>query len=177
MKKSLFYCGDRRKYILVIVTLIIGTVLTNLAGPSHVMRWDIFTKEFADSYTRVKIGFGQLFGHILWNRLKIYGVLLVISLTRFKNAGAYCLCAYLGLAMGVCMSAVAMHYGGRYLLVALTAFLLHMLMYCGSICLLYQDGKLMGERRYTAYIFSVLLLIGGIILETLMNIIVLPAIL
>ncbi len=167
-----------KKYIwLFPVAIIIGTVFTNFAGYDNVIKWGIFTEDFIVKFLSINTGFSDVLKYVLKERIKLFLVMVLISLTPIRDKLSYLVCAYAGFCVGMILSALTMQYGARYLLLFFLAILCHMILYAVAIYGIFilswhKNVKTLLHLGAIAAIFAM-----GILVEALMNYYVLPKVL
>ena len=123
-----------RKYIwLFPVAIVIGSVFTNIAGYDAVSKWDIFSEPVVNRIINADNTFAEIVGYVAPKRIRLFIIVFLISISPFGNRMPYVICSYLGFGMGIILSALAMQYGARYLIIFLLAILCHMMLYVVGI--------------------------------------------
>ena len=168
-----------KKYIWLFPTaIVIGTVFTNFAGYDSVKSWGIFTEDFIVKFLSINTGFRNVFFYVLKERIKLFLIMVLISLTSIRDKLSYVVCAYAGFCVGMILSALTMQYGVRYLLLFFLAILCHMILYTVAIYGIFITSwrfKDVKELIHLVVIIAVFAL--GILVESLMNYYVLPKVL
>lgn len=86
----------------------------------------------------------------------------------------YVICSYLGFGMGIILSALAMQYGARYLIIFLLAILCHMMLYVVGIYGIFITSWSKDIQTVLRYGLAAVIFAAGIMIESVMNYYVLP---
>lgn len=176
MEKRFF--ADKKYIWLFPVAIITGTVFTNFAGYDNVKQWGIFTEDFIARFLSVNASFADVLKYVLKERIKLFLIMFLMSLTPIRAKLSYLVCGYAGFCVGMILSSLTMQYGARYLLLFFLAILCHMILYAVAIYGIFviswngKDAKTLLQYGVITAVFA-----AGILVETLMNYYVLPKVL
>lgn len=166
------------KYIwLFPVAIVIGSVFTNFAGYGVVGKWDIFSEPVVQRIINADNTFAEIVGYVAPKRIRLFIIVFLISVSPFRSKMPYVICSYLGLGMGIILSALAMQYGARYLIIFLLAILCHMMLYVVGIYGIFITSWSKDIRMVLRYGLAAAIFAGGIMIESVMNYYVLPKLL
>ena len=164
-----------RKYIwLFPVAIVIGSVFTNIAGYDAVSKWDIFSEPVVNRIINADNTFAEIVGYVATKRIRLFIIVFLISISPFGNRMPYVICSYLGFGMGIILSALAMQYGARYLIIFLLAILCHMMLYVVGIYGIFITSWSKDIQTVLRYGLAAVIFAAGIMIESVMNYYVLP---
>ena len=164
-----------RKYIwLFPVAIVIGSVFTNIAGYDAVSKWDIFSEPVVNRIINADNTFAEIVGYVAPKRIRLFIIVFLISISPFGNRMPYAICSYLGFGMGIILSALAMQYGARYLIIFLLAILCHMMLYVVGIYGIFITSWSKDIQTVLRYGLAAVIFAAGIMIESVMNYYVLP---
>lgn len=166
-----------KKFLIVLIILFICGVLSadvclkQIEDSAVVVGRDVY-----EQYANAKLEFKNVFWSILYERIKLFGVLLLLCFTPIKEKIGVILALIFSFTWGFFLMSSIIELGFAGLVVGLASVIPHGILYCGSIWLMLRKNQ---TRTYLArekmminiasYIGIILLFITGCILESLVG--------
>lgn len=162
-----------RKYILLIViSIIAGSILANIIGPESINEWHIFTEDYTYGFSSVNVDFRQAAVCVLLGRIRLLLAVIISAHSDYSKIMAGILMTWMGFCMGAVCCAVTMQVGMSYYPIIWLALFAYILLY-----LLFIGGILIVERFKNRNVLMFMTFVAGIVAETLVETRLLPGIL
>lgn len=166
-RKNKYHC----LLLLFMTGFLLGIIYANFVGSKYVTTTGIFHEFFLEQYVNQNVVTEKYFIYLLKQRLVPLGIAWVISMTRFRKvAGGFCL-LWTGFAGGILAVAAVMRMGIVGMLFYIAAFFPQVLFYGFAYIIIinYLVGE--EEARWNGWKMGtvVLMMLGGIIMETYIN--------
>lgn len=166
-----------KKFLIVLIILFICGLLSADVSIKQIQDSEVLVGlEVYKEYANAKLTFKDVFWNILYERIKLFGVLLLLCFTPIKEKIGAILAPVFSFVWGFFLMSCIMELGIAGLVVGLASVLPHGLLYGGVIWMV------LGKRRtrsyhtrdrialnIASYIFMLLLFITGCIIESLIG--------
>lgn len=166
-----------KKFLIVLIILFICGLLSADICIEQIKDSEVLVgAEFYEQYANTKQVFKDVFWNVLYERIKLFGVLILLCLTPLKERVGIVLAPIFIYIWGFFLMSAIIELGIAGLVVGLASVIPHGLLYGGSIWMM------LGKRRtrsyhtrdrvalnVASYIFMLLLFITGCIMESLVG--------
>lgn len=166
-----------KKFLIVLIIIFICGILSADVCLSHIKDSEVFMDlDFYKEYANTKLAFKDVFWNILYERIKLFGVLLLLCFTPIKEKIMAVLIPLFSFIWGFYLMSCIIELGIAGLVVGLASVLPHGLFYGGVIGLLFAKRR---NRNYHVknriainigmYILMLLLFVTACIIESLVG--------
>jgi uncharacterized membrane protein SpoIIM required for sporulation len=162
----------RKKIAIGIGFFIVGIICTCFWGYEYFSEYGILNTYNLASYANNMPEIPALFSNILWERIKIFFVIWIISITRLRKLELPVLRGVVCFAVGVFITACIGNLGAGGILFFIASFLPHGLVYLAALILIFSidygsfiSGNKRRWKRITLCLGIILLILLGCLLE------------
>lgn len=160
--------------IFLIVLFILGMLVSDVAVSQVKDTYNLLNLEKYIEYANAKIQFNDVFESVIYERVRVFGMILIICLTPFKKIMTKILAPIFCFSWGFFLMSCIIGIGVAGLFVGLASVIPHGFLYGALLWIVLRNNN---ERRYYAKnkivqdvlkgLFGVLLFVTGCVLETL----------
>lgn len=165
-----------KKFLIVLIILFVCGLLSADVCLKEIEDNAVVGREVYEQYASAKLTFKNVFWDVLYERIKLFGVLLIVCFTPIKEKMGIVLALIFSFVWGFFLMSSIIELGFVGLIVGLASVLPHGILYCGSVWLMLRKNRtrtyLVREKmmiNMASYIGIVLLFITGCILESFMG--------
>lgn len=166
-----------KKFLIVLMIIFICGVLSADVCLKQIKESNVFLGvDFYEQYANAKMTFKNVFWNILYERAKLFGILLMFSFTPIKDKLAMLLLPMFSYVWGFYMMSCVIELGIAGVVVGLASVLPHGIFYGSGIAALFLYGQ---ERSYhlknksvhyaIKFLFVLLLFITACVIESLVG--------
>ena len=177
IKRNFGIVCTMKKFLIVLMIIFICGVLSADVCLKQIKESNVFLSvDFYEQYANAKMTFKNVFWNILYERTKLFGILLVFSFTPIKEKLGILLLPLFSFIWGFYMMSCIIELGVAGIVVGLASVLPHGIFYgvgIGGLFIQRQDRvyyrKNEGIRYIAKYLFILLLFITACVIESLVG--------
>ena len=165
-----------KKFLIVLIILFVCGLLSADVCLKEIEDNAVVGREVYEQYASAKLTFKNVFWDVLYERIKLFGVLFILCFTPIKEKMGLVLAPVFSFVWGFFLMSSIIELGFVGLIVGLASVLPHGILDCGSVWLMLRNNRtrtyLVREKmmiNMASYIGIVLLFITGCILESFMG--------
>lgn len=166
----------RNKYLLILyIGVIAGTFFANIFGRENINSWGLYNNDYLEMMTAVSFDYGQLFGYVTLERVKLFGLMLLCGLTYVSTL---CMIGFMivgGFEFGIMISMAVMQYGGVGVILVLISLFPQWIFYIAAVILMCRyyysggDKRSVKKEKAPATALMLVLIVAGVCTEVLLN--------
>ena len=166
-----------KKFLIILIIIFICGILSADVCLKEMKENSVFLeKDFYEQYAHVEKVFKNVFWHILYERTKIFFVLLIICFTPLKEKIGILLLPIFSYIWGFYLMSCIVELGGTGVVVGLASVLPHGILYGIAMLGMIEQGQTRGYHRknlsimhVARYMFVILLFVTACVVESLVG--------
>lgn len=167
----------KNRYLLMLYAgVIAGTFFANVFGRENINTWGLYNNDYLEMMSAVSFDYGQLWGYVALERVKLIGIMILCALTSIRTACMFVFMLLGGFELGIMVSMAVMQYGGAGIILVIVSLFPQWIFYVAAVMLLCQKfynstdkTAESNKEKASAAALVLLLMFAGVCTEVLIN--------